>query len=452
MFNLALLCVLLAASSAMGKVKVFHSIYQGPAVDVCALVGTDNIPLVKNLAAKEQSYYFDVAAGTYDLRVKVAASTPCGGADVIVADDVVIGDNANFYTVVAHGLGTTELPYALLPLTDDNDSPSGETALRFVHSFAGAPDVDIYVDNVLTWQDVPYGEFRFAALAADTYNVKVTVASSDPETVVFQGDLPLMADTTYSVYAYGIVTTLPISPFFGIDATDKKTWVKVVHAVAELDAPNVDVYVNGAKTIAGFQYGDVVGYVQVEAKQTTVEIYLEDTMTSVLTPVTLGDADMAPLAYQTLVAHGASLPIALLRLEDDDTAPEAGSFNVRFAHTSAGSPAVDVLVNGEVAFAGYEYGQVSDYVELATGTYSISVTLAGEPDEVVVSAKDLTISTSEVVSVYAIGIAGETNELALRPLVLEDFPMSKVLEFNSGSNMIPSFFLIVASLVLAFAM
>ncbi len=51
--------------------------------------------------------------------------------------------------------------------------------------------------------------------------------------------------------------------------------------------------------------------------------------------------------------------------------------NIRVAHFSPDTPAVDVFVNGEAAVEGLEFGTVTDFINLDAGTYTVAVSPAG---------------------------------------------------------------------------
>ena len=55
----------------------------------------------------------------------------------------------------------------------------------------------------------------------------------------------------------------------------------------------------------------------------------------------------------------------------------AGEAMVRFVHASPDAPAVDVCVNGKVAFAGLAFGKATNYATLPAGTYDVQVYPAG---------------------------------------------------------------------------
>ena len=65
-------------------------------------------------------------------------------------------------------------------------------------------------------------------------------------------------------------------------------------------------------------------------------------------------------------------------------ATSAMAGNVRVAHLSPDAPAVDVLVNGAVAFANLSFNEFTDYADLAAGDYQIQVVPAGASKPVVI--------------------------------------------------------------------
>ena len=62
----------------------------------------------------------------------------------------------------------------------------------------------------------------------------------------------------------------------------------------------------------------------------------------------------------------------------------AMSADVRVAHLSPDAPAVDVLVNGAVAFSNASFGEFTDYAPLPAGEYLIQVVPTGATEPVVI--------------------------------------------------------------------
>ncbi|OVE84895.1 DUF4397 domain-containing protein [Natronolimnobius baerhuensis] len=70
---------------------------------------------------------------------------------------------------------------------------------------------------------------------------------------------------------------------------------------------------------------------------------------------------------------------------DAETVPEDEETGaLRVAHFSPDAPNVDVYVNDQRVLADVAYDDVSPYLEIAPGTYSLTITAAGDPDAVVI--------------------------------------------------------------------
>ena len=94
----------------------------------------------------------------------------------------------------------------------------------------------------------------------------------------------------------------------------------------------------------------------------------------------------------------------------------AGEAMVRVTHASPDAPAVDVCVNGKVAFAALEFGKTTDYAKLPAGAYDVQVYPAGSNCQgtAVIDAKGLKLDANAY-TVMAIGKLAE-----IKPLILVD--------------------------------
>lgn len=90
---------------------------------------------------------------------------------------------------------------------------------------------------------------------------------------------------------------------------------------------------------------------------------------------------------------------------------------VRVAHLSPDAPNVDLLVDGDAVLEDVPYRAVSEYLELETGTYAVTIQAAGDPDTVVFE-EDLEVEPGAV-TVAALGELAEENQ-PFEPAVLED--------------------------------
>ncbi|MGD2041389.1 MAG: DUF4397 domain-containing protein, partial [Anaerolineae bacterium] len=76
---------------------------------------------------------------------------------------------------------------------------------------------------------------------------------------------------------------------------------------------------------------------------------------------------------------------------------------VRVVHASPDAPAVDVWVNGAVAFSNAPFEGITDYAELAAGTYNVQVSPTGATEPIVIDA-DLDLAAGTDYTVVAVGL------------------------------------------------
>jgi LPXTG-motif cell wall-anchored protein len=103
-----------------------------------------------------------------------------------------------------------------------------------------------------------------------------------------------------------------------------------------------------------------------------------------------------------------SLALATSALAQDSMA------RVRVVHASPDAPAVDVWVNGSVAFSNAPFKGITAYAALAPATYNVKVTPTGATEPVVINA-DLTLAAGTDYTVVAVGQLAD-----IEPLVLVD--------------------------------
>ena len=94
--------------------------------------------------------------------------------------------------------------------------------------------------------------------------------------------------------------------------------------------------------------------------------------------------------------------------------------NIRVAHFSPDTPAVDVYVNGEAAITELAFNEITDFVTLPAGTYELAVAPAGTSiDDAAIGPADFDLPAGAYLTVTAIGSL-EAGTLA-PAIVAEDF-------------------------------
>ena len=169
----------------------------------------------------------------------------------------------------------------------------------------------------------------------------------------------------------------------------------------------VTVTLDGTTVLTGFEFAESTGYISVTANVThTVEIFAM----GVPTPAIRADINLMPDTDYTAMAVGGAndWPLELLALEDDNSAPAAGSFKLRLGHlapfsdTITGTLADIRLQDGTPVITDVPFGAVADYIELAAGEYDLKVTTPGG-GTTLIDPLPATFNAGDIVSAFGVG-------------------------------------------------
>jgi hypothetical protein len=142
------------------------------------------------------------------------------------------------------------------------------------------------------------------------------------------------------------------------------------------DAPNVDVYVDGAQVLSNVPFTAVSDYLSIRPGRHTFEVTPAGSSTVVIS----ASAVLRPGRAYTVAAVGllADGSLTATIYEDDVCAPASGNAKVRAIHAAPDVPAVDVtLPDGTVLISNLSFPNASSYLEVPAGTYTLQVRLAG---------------------------------------------------------------------------
>jgi subtilisin family serine protease len=162
--------------------------------------------------------------------------------------------------------------------------PDPERArVRAVHASPDAPAVDILVDGVPAFANVPFQAISdYATLPPGTYNIQV-VPTGSLAPVVIDADVTIEAGQDYTVAATGLLAN--IAPLVLVDDNSApaagNAHVRFVHASP--DAPAVDVALAGGAVLFGdYAFTEASPYTPVPAGTYDLEVRLAGTNTVVL--------------------------------------------------------------------------------------------------------------------------------------------------------------------------
>ncbi len=184
--------------------------------------------------------------------------------------------------------------------------------------------------------------------------------------------------------------------------------VRVLHASP--DAPQVDVYVNGDKVapLSGLSFGDLSEYLAVPGGTYAIKVCA--TADATICPIDVPALAIAAGKHYTIAATNALATIEAKVLVDDPS-PKAGKVQVRVAHFSADTPAVDVLTQDKSAkvVENIAYPNATDYLTLDPGTYDLIVCANADNTVCPLDPGPLDLAAGTSYTVFAIGsLTGET--------------------------------------------
>lgn len=404
-------------------VRVAHLSPDAPAVDVWV----DGNLVLEDVPYEGISAFLELTEGSHEILVVAANTTE----PAVIQETITLMPNVS-YTVAATGLlsGTPAIDAWIL--TDDRTPAMGQAKVRFAHASPDAPNVDITLtDGTILFGNVQFNEAEdYINVPASSYDLQVRVAGTETVALSF-GDVALSGGTNYSIFATGLLGDGTLTATVAVDAPgDGSTSLNLEPAMSELrvahlspDAPNVDVYVDGAIVLTDVPYTTVSGYLAVPAKSQSVEVFVTGTNMNPVISATLTwlPGEAYTVAATGLVGQNDLSPIALI---DDRTGNPNGDAHVRFVHTSPDAPNVNIRVanGGPILFSDIQFRGIADYIGVGAATYDLEVTLASN-DQVVLTVPSVALNTSTNYTIFAIGLAGDAS-LAALPVVdsVSDLP------------------------------
>ncbi|MDX1443079.1 MAG: DUF4397 domain-containing protein [Gammaproteobacteria bacterium] len=365
------------------QLRVLHGSPDAPNVDV--LVNGDIV--LEDVPYKGASGYLDVPTTGFDVAVNATGTD----TTALALDNVELTPDTPYTVIAANSLASIEA----IVLDDSVTAPAaGNLAVRVVHGAATAPAVDVYVtaadaDLGAASPAVSNAAFAdasgFLEIAAGEYRIRVT-ATGTTDVVFDSGAIDLPEGAQLTVVA--LPSENPVSPIElvaltgdsaapTIELNDNRALLRAAHMSP--DAPNVDVYVDGAQVLTNVPFKAVSDYLTVPSGTTNVQV----TATGTTTPVIDVDLELAATSATSAIAVDFVASIEAIAPMDDLSEPAAGDAHVRVVHASPDAPNVDVLVDDAIVLTDVPFKAVSDYLPLAAGSHNIKVNATGTSTTVI---------------------------------------------------------------------
>jgi hypothetical protein len=168
-------------------------------------------------------------------------------------------------------------------------------------------------------------------------------------------------------------------------AQSAQSWIRVMHDSP--DAPNVDVYVDGAPVFEDVAYATISNYQAIASGQHRVQVApaganIDDSVIDI-------NVDLTRSKPYTVLALGKLASIKGQLLADTSKAPPAGHARVRIIHAATDIGTVDIYPSGSSSpVLTDQYFGSADYINIPAGTYAFDATPAGS-SEVVMTSQQL---------------------------------------------------------------
>ena len=210
------------------------------------------------------------------------------------------------------------------------------------------------------------------------------------------------------------------------DDDEETAGLRVAHASP--DAPNVDVYVDGAVAVSGLEFRSVTDYLEVPTGEREVAVNVAGTDTTVFGPT---EIELAAEDYTAVALGEASSDdsVFTVSLFEDTNGANLGDdeARVRAIHASPDAPAVDVTANDGAltVFDGFVFGESSGYAVVPADEYEIEVRPDTENNDgtVVKEVSGVTLAGGSTYTVFAVGYLtpdGEPADEAFGLVLVED--------------------------------
>ncbi len=249
------------------QARVVHFAFDAPAVDIVP-VGGD--PLITDLAYPDNSGYADVPPGSYTLEVRAA-----GSPDAVVTlppIDLAAGTSSSAFAVGSLEAGT----FTVVPALDASIPTTAK--LRVLHASPDAPPVDVVLNGVRVFGNLPFGQASIVLtvpVGENQIQIIPSGGSLEDSPVVLEATLPFEGGTQTTVIASNSLENIEATVVADdLKTKAKRAQVRVGHLSA--DAPNVDVAPDGSKAkdalLKDVAYGTVSDYLTVKGGEYDLDV------------------------------------------------------------------------------------------------------------------------------------------------------------------------------------
>lgn len=217
-----------------------------------------------------------------------------------------------------------------------------------------------------------------------------------------------------AVYDDGKVVVLK-----GAEQPKKYAQLQILNTSADPSASPIDVYANGTRIADNLSFLQATPYMNVPAGEPLMIVIAEpnsndadDKVITTLEGVLPENERVMAIIHGVISSSGfAANPdgaeISLSAYTNSEIRDQAasGTVEIELFHGVTDAPSIDIMVrDGQTLATGFGYGEITDYLSLPVGTYTIDVTPTENSSVVLKSfTADLTLLNGKALTVFAAG-------------------------------------------------
>ena len=253
-----------APSLENAQIRVAH-LALAPAVDIAV---KDGDVVIADLAYPDNSGYLDVPPGSYTFEIRAA-----GTEDVVMEVgpvDLAAGTSSTAFAVGDFEAAT----FMVVPALDASIPTTAQ--LRVLHGSPDAPPVDVVVDGVRVFGNIPFGaNSPYLTVPVGVTNIRIVPAGAAEDAAVLEADLDLAGDSRTTVVASNTLDMIEANVFEDqTGVKPKRAQLRVAHLSA--DAPAVDIAADDSKPkdalVKAAAYKDATDYLALKAAEYDLDV------------------------------------------------------------------------------------------------------------------------------------------------------------------------------------
>ncbi len=416
--------------------------------------------LLNDFAFRTATPFVDVPAGV-PLSIAVAPGTSASVSEALATFDVTL-EIGKTYIAIANGVlapaqfaanpDSVNIGFTLFTKAEAREraTAAGNVDFFVVHGATDAPTVDVIARGVATLVDnAKYGDITgYLSIPPGSYTLDITPGNDNSTIVVsFTADLSGLAGGSAAVLAsgflnpaanqngkgFGLIAVLANGTVIELPVLSNKARLQVIHNAADPAAEKVDVYVNGSLLLNDFAFRTATPFIDVPANVPLSIAVAPGTSSSVAEALATFEVTLAAEKSYIAIANGVLDPTKFAANPDGVsigftlfTKPDAreksnnpNQVDFFALHGVTDAPTVDVVARGVARLVdNAKYGDLTDYLSVPAGKYTLDVTPGGDNNTIVAAFQaDLSGLAGSSLAVLASGFlnpAANQNGKAFR--------------------------------------